>query len=379
MKIMMVRDRNVLNTNWLVYLANLFASRGHEVVIACDTYAKLGKLGDEYTLDETIRVVNLNGKTKNPLINIYRFLRGKVFVPYIRFNKLIKKEKPDILLCYFPVDLYNVTRFQNHNIPIVQMVHGEPSNVFKKYLKANFITRAIYKKSFDKVHTFQILMNSFENRIKEITGAKNVVRIANPVKQYKTDELVDLDNEKKKIIYVGRVEKSIKQPHLLVEAFAKIAKDFPDWKVEIWGLAKFENYNNEINSFIKEHNMDGQVCLAGYSKDMEALYRTADIQAFPSRSEGFSLAIADAMAIGLPHVAFDYAFSVNEIVVNNHNGFLAKDVDDFAEKLKILMSDKNKRIEFGRNANQDMREYAPDVLLDKWDELFYRITKGNKL
>lgn len=379
MKIMMVRDRNVLNTNWLVYLANLFASRGHEIVIACDTYAKLGKLGDEYTLDETIRVVNLNGKTKNPLINIYRFLRGKVFVPYFRFNKLIKEEKPDVLLCYFPVDLYNVTRFQNHNIPIVQMVHGEPSNVFKKYLKANFITRAICKKSFDKVHTFQILMNSFEKRIKEITGAKNVVRIANPVKQYKTDELVDLDNEKKKIIYVGRVEKSIKQPHLLVEAFAKIAKDFPDWKVEIWGLAKFENYNKEINSFIKKYNLEDQVCLAGYSKDMEALYRTADIQAFPSRSEGFSLAIADAMAIGLPHVAFDYAISVNEVVKDNHNGFLAKDVDDFADKLKILISDKNKRIEFGKNASQDMREYAPDVLLDRWDELFYRITKGNKL
>lgn len=375
---MMVRDRNVLNTNWVVYLANLFASRGHEVVIACDTYAKLGKLGDEYTLDETIRVVNLNSKTKNPLINLYRLLRGKLLVPYLRFNKLIKNEKPDILLCYFPVDLYNVTRFQNHNIPIVQMVHGEPSIVFKKYLKSNFIKKAICKKSFDKVHTFQILMNSFEKGIKEITGAKNVVRIANPVKQYKTDELVDLNNEKKKIIYVARVEKSIKRPHLLVEAFAKIAKEFPDWKVEIWGLAKFENYNNEINEFIKKHDMEGQVCLAGYSKDMESLYRTADIQAFPSCSEGFSLAIADAMAIGLPHVAFDYATSVNEIVIDNHNGFLAKDVDDFANKLKTLMINKNLRIEFGKNANGDMREYAPDVLLDKWDNLFNKITKGVK-
>ena len=221
-------------------------------------------------------------------------------------------------------------------------------------------------------------MNSFEKRIKEITGAKNVVRIANPVKQYKETELVDLYNEKKKIIYVGRVEKSIKQPHLLVEAFAKIAKEFPDWKVEIWGLAKFEDYNNEINDFIKKHGMEGQVYLAGYSKDMEALYRTADIQAFPSCSEGFSLAIADAMAIGLPHVAFDYAFSVNEIVIDNHNGFLAKDVDDFADKLKKLMINKDLRIEFGKNANKDMREYAPDVLLDKWDNLFNKITKGIK-
>ena len=42
MKIMLVRDRNILNNNWLSYLANLFYERGHEVVIACDTYKKLG-------------------------------------------------------------------------------------------------------------------------------------------------------------------------------------------------------------------------------------------------------------------------------------------------------------------------------------------------
>ena len=91
MKIMMVRDRNVLNINWVVYLANLFASRGHEVVIACDTYAKLGKTGVGYDLDKRIRIENLNKKTKCPLTNIYRRLREKLFVPYFRFNKLIKK------------------------------------------------------------------------------------------------------------------------------------------------------------------------------------------------------------------------------------------------------------------------------------------------
>ena len=42
MKILLVRDRNVLNTNWLVFYANLLAERGHDVVIACDTYGKLG-------------------------------------------------------------------------------------------------------------------------------------------------------------------------------------------------------------------------------------------------------------------------------------------------------------------------------------------------
>ena len=68
MKIMMVRDRNVLNTNWVVYLANLFAQKGYEVVIACDTYNKIGKTGVGYDLDNRVKVVNLNAKTKNPII-----------------------------------------------------------------------------------------------------------------------------------------------------------------------------------------------------------------------------------------------------------------------------------------------------------------------
>ena len=378
MKIMMVRDRNVLNTNWLVYLANLFASNNHDVIIACDTYSKLGKTGVGYDLDTRVRVINLNAKTKNRMINAYRFLREKVFVPYFRFNKLIKREKPDILLSYFPVDLYNITRFQNHKIPIIQMVHGEPSIVFKKYLKANFLKKFICRKSFAKVHTFQVLMNSFEKTMQNIIKTKNIVRIANPVKQYRDNELVDLNNEKKKIIYVARVEKKIKRPHLLIEAFAKIAKDFPDWKVEIWGLAKYEDYNNEINNFITEHHLENQVCLAGYAQNMDALYKSADIHAFPSKSEGFSLAIADAMSIGLPHIGFSDADSVNEIIIDGHNGFLVNDIDEFAEKLKILISKKDLRIEFGKNANVDMREYAPAVLVDKWNKLFNRILKENK-
>ena len=351
MKIMMVRDRNVLNTSWVVFLANLFASRGHDVIITCDTYSKLGKTGVGYTLDESVRVENLNGKTKNPLINLYRFLRGKLGVPYFRFNKLIKAEKPDIIVSYFPNDLYNITRFQNHNIPIIQMLHNYPPVIFDKILKKNFLMRAICE-------------------------PKNIVRIGNPVRQFDDTELVDLNNEKKKIIYVARIEKTVKQPHLLIEAFAKIAKDFPDWKVEIWGLAKYKDYNKELSDLIEDKGLKNQITMPGYTNDVEALYRTADIQAFPSKCEGFGLAVADAMSIGLPHVGFKYANSINELIIDGHNGFLAEDVDDFAEKLKTLMLDKKLRIKFGKNAHFDMKEYAPEVLLDQWDNLFNDIIKG---
>lgn len=62
MKIMLVRDRNVLNNNWLAYFANLLHERGHEVVIACDTYGKLGVSAPGHELEPGVRLANVNGK-----------------------------------------------------------------------------------------------------------------------------------------------------------------------------------------------------------------------------------------------------------------------------------------------------------------------------
>lgn len=373
MKIMLVRDRNVLNNNWLAYFANLLHERGHEVVIACDTYGKLGVSAPGHELEPGVSLANVNGKTSSPLQNFWRRIRCKVLPSWHLFDRLIKAEKPDVIICYFPVDLYNVTRFQHHKIPIVQMVHGYPPMILDKVLHKNPLSRSFCRRSFLQVNTWQVLMNSYKKEIDPFFAPQNVVRIANPVKQYAENEMADLSAEKKRIVYVARIEKKTKRPHLLVEAFAKIAADFPDWKVEIWGMRKYPDYEKEINDFIAAHRLENQVALMGYTQDVEGLYRSADIHAFPSASEGFSLAIADAMSIGLPHVGFKDAHSVNEIIVDGHNGFLADDVDDFAAKLKTLMKDKELRIKFGRNAHEDMKAYTPEILMNQWEELFQKL------
>ena len=369
MKIMLVRDRNVLNTNWLIYFANLLADSGHEVVIACDTYSKLGELAPSYKLGDGVRVANLNGKTDNALVNAYRKVRGKIGVPYFRFKRLIEKEKPDVIVCYFPVDLYNVTRLQNHNIPIIQMMHCNPPMILDKILKKTFISRLWCLKSFKKVSVFQVLMPSFIDKINPIFAPKKIVAIGNPVQQYDSKDCVNLNNEHKKIIYIARIEKANKRPHLLVEAFAKIAKEFPDWKVEIYGLQKYPEYDKEILDFVKNNGLEKQVFLMGYAKNILDVYKSADINAFTSAQEGFGLTLADGLALGIPAVGFDYASAVNELIINNYNGFLVSDTNDFANKIKILITDKELRIRMGKNAHKSMKEYAPENIISQWNEL----------
>ncbi len=374
MKVMFIRNRNVLNTKWLVHFVNALAQNPEfEVSVVCDTYKKVGT-GLEFV--PQVNFINLSGKTDNKLTSAYNRFRCKAVPPYFRYKKIIEQIKPDVLVCYFPVDLFNVTRFQNHNIPIIQMIHGFPPEMLAKFKKGGKIAKNYRMKSFAKVDTYQVLLDSFINTIEECFSPKKVVSIANMVNQVAPEDYADLSIEKKKIIYIARIEKDVKRPHLLIEAFGRIAKDFPDWKVDIWGLRKYPQYEAEMMDIAKKYGIENQVKICGYSNNTLEVYQNADIHAFPTAHEGFGLAIADGQATGLPTIGFSYAPAVNELVKDGRNGFLAKDIDDFANKLAILMKDKNLRIEFGRNAVEDTKKYAPENIIAQWTDLLKKV--GNK-
>ena len=86
----------------------------------------------------------------------------------------------------------------------------------------------------------------------------------------------------------------------------------------------------------------------------------ADIFAFPSAFEGFSLALTEANSMGVPAVGFSSAPAINELIEDNVTGFLAKDERDFTQKLSALMKDKKMRIQMGKSAHQAMNKYSPD-------------------
>lgn len=377
MKILLVRDRNVLNTNWLVLYANLLAERGYEIVIATDTYAKLGKLSVGMTLHPSIRLINLNAPTHSKLQNVWRRWREKLPFRSRRFYHVILSEKPDVIVCYFPTDLFNVVRWKRPQIPLIQMVHGHPDIVFGKYLFKPW-RRWRARQAFKCVTVFQALLPSYISAVKSFFPNQRCVSIANPVAQIPAEQAVDLSCEKKKIIYVARVEKNIKRQHVLVEAFGRVARDFPGWILELWGLQKYPAYDVELKKIATAHGVSERVFLKGYSRDIGSVYRSADIHGFPSANEGFSLAFADGMAYGLPSLGFRDTPSVNELIVDGQNGFLADDLDDFTELLRQLMSDQTLRRRMGAQARQDMKAYAPNLLVDQWEELFHSLVAKDK-
>lgn len=366
MKIVLVKDRNVLNTKFLTQFANNLSAIGHDVHVVCDSYRKPGA-GE--ILDEKVKFTNLSGKTSNPLTNLYRILRKYLTVPSFRFRSFFNEVNPDIIICYFLVDLFNVCFLQRYSTPIILMGHNYPPVVFEKLKSKSLLRQRVYKKLIESIDVFQVLNKSYIDTVTPYYNIKRIVSIGNAVVQFAPENRANLNAPKNKIIYVGRIAKEGKRQHLLIEAFAKIAHKHPQWTVEFWGLEKHKAYKQELLKLIADYELKDRVFLKGYSHTIEKEYQNADINAFPSKHEGFSLGLADGMAMGLPSIGFDYTPSVNELIRNGENGFLVANVDEFSEKLDLLMSDKNLRLRLGAQAVEDVKLFTPERIIHQWDQL----------
>ena len=183
-----------------------------------------------------------------------------------------------------------------------------------------------------------------------------------------------LDVDTKKIPFYVKVKREVNRIFPIldkpVEAFAFLAKQYPQWDVWIWGEVKKKDYYQRLCQFIEAQGLTGRIHLAGTTTAVQDELRQADIFAFPSAFEGFPLALTEAMATGLPSVGFRSADAVNELIVDGKNGILCEDgVPAFAQGLERLMKEPALRSAMGRQAVSDMEPYYPEAVWTQWQRL----------
>ena len=318
-----------------------------------------------YELDESVSLVNLTGgkkikipfgiKLQNELARITKQVGFKVEFPrekYIRkqINKkletLLNTFKPDVVICYEMRSMVAVAECGYDLNKVIVMFHSTAVNILKSLSdKQESVLR--------KVKLIQVLMNADKEHLLR-NGYDNVVHIGNVVPQYEIDNSIKKENI---IIHVGRLDGASKRQHLLIEAFAKIASKYPDWKVEFWGGdAQPKNYEKTLKDLIKKYKLEKQVFLMGKTNDVPSKLRKASIFAFPSEFEGFGLGLAEAMSMGLPVVGFKSCPAVNELIKDECNGILCEDgVDNLSNALEKLINDEKLRECYGVNAKEDMK------------------------
>ena len=369
MKILMYKRNHVINASGgaekiLITYSNMLTKRGHEVILATRDEEK-GKTF--FPLDKEVVFKHFDfsfPKYRRFVGNIFK--KFGVLEKFPNFNRellvsrMIKgycnEVNPDVIVVCSIQELVDVVLYENYDIPVIMMLHGEPSYYFKKG-RMN-----LYSKALEKVDAVQVLLPSYIDIAKRYID-KKIIAIGNPV--YK---LKEKQGNSKDIVYMARVN-DVKRQHLLIEAFSKIADKHKDWRVLMYGTLKDKKYVALCEELIKKYGLEEQVLFMGETKEVEDVLRRSEICAFPSKFEGFSLAQTEAMAVGLPVIGFDYCPGVNELIKDGVNGFLVKDVDEFADKLNTLIEDENLRKNMGAEARKIAEKYAPDSIMQQWENL----------
>lgn len=169
-----------------------------------------------------------------------------------------------------------------------------------------------------------------------------------------------------KIITIGRLVPQ-KNHACLIQAFAAIADNYPDWTVDIFGEgADYES----LRRLIKQLHMTNRIHLRGKTSDVYAELNRSSIFVFPSLYEGFPNALAEAMAVGLPVVASDIPGN-QELIQNGVNGVLFKkrDISDLALKLSDLIDNESLRLTLGKKAKDILKTYGEEKVYALWDNL----------
>lgn len=173
--------------------------------------------------------------------------------------------------------------------------------------------------------------------------------------------VLGIDERSRILLSVGRVTKG-KNVGLLLRAFSMI-KNRDVFLIVIGTSAQMPYFVN----LAKELGIENRVKFAGFKKDVSPFYNLADFLVVPSTLEGFGHVYLEAMACGVPCIAFktDYpkiCVATEEIIVEGKNGFLVDKPD--AENLSAKI---NHAISITKEKYQEMSDFSRENCLEKYN------------
>ena len=360
--------------------ANEMIKRGHAVSLL---YSDERKGDFFYSIDEKVNCYNLKVSKDKELVKVPLYLKAAREVlravgkrPARTVNSWFEEHylldnlkyylaliNPDIIISYQPAASKLLLCDAHTTIPVITMSHGDPEDYFHIYPVKEI-------PSLTKSAICQVLMPSFEQHIKNHLPEAKTITIGNAIPQFAFSADLAAEKEQYKIIFVGRLTKNHKRPHLLIQAFAKLAEKYPNWIVELWGAKDREAYYKELELMVSKNGLQNRVFLKGATNDVPSALKASDIFVFPSAFEGFGMALAEGMSVGLPAIGYNSCPAVNELIENGKTGVLCEDgVEPLAAAMEQLMGNRALRVQMGKAAKEAMAQYAPEKVWDQWEEL----------
>lgn len=338
-----------IKENWLV-------EHGYDVANIFTHYEEVDSIKQRY--DERIKMIGIPLEKRNRISEIpvvgrllwYVYFRC-VFICYLyRIN-------PDVIISTHP-NLEPVTvilfsfwkkRFLEHHI----------SGELQGDRLRTWIIRRI-KMPFYR----QVCLTKGDAAEKEKYYCQKAIVMPNPCKKIDIEPSTCLN---KRVIIPARfnAQKGIKP---FLPYWKDIEIDHPDWELHLFGEGVEKD---DIEKIIKD-DCYRTVFVHPFTPNIIDEIANSSILLLPSMYEGFPTTLVEAMACGVPCVAFDCKYGPSDIIIDGEDGFLVefKNYGQFIERIDMLMRDDELRCKMGRKARENIQRYNLNSIMQEWEELF---------
>ncbi len=306
----------------------------------------------------------LNNKEKI-LKSIYCFYEGK------EVERIINNEKFDVIISS-GVDYNTMLALLNIDSSIKKI--GWQHNSYEEYFTTSdrnyWKQDAIVKKMFENLDRYVVLTEVDRKKLEEQKGYK-AITIYNPTR-FTLDNLSKLDS--KKMIAVGRLHRA-KGFDILINNFYEFNKENKEWTLDIYGEGP---ERKKLQNLVNKLHLENYVKINGRTNNIKEKYQNASIYCMASRVEGLPMVILEAMASGLPILAYELP-CINEIIADNGGVIVPKgNSKKYVESMLELANSKEKREESAKLEIQKIKEFFIEEIGKKWENLLQDVIKEQK-
>ena len=369
-------------------LANKFVNDGHQVTI----------VSFEQPHMELAKQLNANVKIEKldyPIISKKNIRCLHTWIVKYNINLIINQwglPFATTLLCNKAI--------RNTHCKLISVLHGAP-NTSKVIIKAqdkvnaakNPISKLIYKAllcakteiiktsiRYNCTHNelYILLSRGFIQPLVEyarIRKPDNIVAIGNPVTIPIDLAGLSLENKKKQLLYVGRMDYENKRVNRIIEVWQDIYNDYPQWELVLVGDGP---HKSELMKFVNDNKIN-RVRFEGFQVEPPIrYYKDASIFMLTSDLEGFGLVIIESMSYGAVPVVYGSYEAVYDIIKDGHSGFITPfpyNKEYTIRKIKYLMDNDDKRKEMADNAMNDAGKFTIESISQQWYDVIKNALK----
>jgi glycosyltransferase involved in cell wall biosynthesis len=335
----------------LADMANYWAERGWRVTLA--TWSS-PDTRDFYALSANITRVWLRvSERRGSKIDTFRSLAGQV----VKLRRLLRRAKPDAVLSFIDVsNILTLLAALGLGVRVVISERTQPALNDTISRPWKLARRLCYRWAEQVVAQTRDAAVWIERRCN--TAVQVIPNFLRALPQ-------PVATRESLIIAVGRLSKE-KAFDILLEAFARVRAQFPDWHLCIIGAGPEQR---ALADQVRQLDLEARVKLVGQVQDVEAWMARSALMVHPSRREGFPNAVLEAMGMGVAVICADCRSGPSELIEDGVSGRLVPvdDLESLTLAMSQLMADLELRERLGKEATKVRQEYAQAVIMKRWE------------